>query len=226
MMIEYVDLQLEKWLKEGAGRLIVTEVEVKFDPPTSKNVSEPARPIVDAYLYDVREDLSRRAAGSIPVIESPPEEWPKGKPYVSATDAPPRYLRLSYMITAWAQLPKTAHMLLSRVYVRLAKESKMSIQVSEHGTVRADVEVGRPPMEDRILSELWSTFGSPLTPLLNVTVTVPMLDIFLREDLTRNRVVPGGVRTSVTNPEEGPQAVAARLRQASGTSEEERAGTS
>ncbi|PNE39866.1 hypothetical protein AOB60_01650 [Streptomyces noursei] len=38
----------------------------------------------------------------------------------------------------------------------------------------AEMDVGRPPVQDRILTELWTTFNNTLVPFLNVTVTLPV----------------------------------------------------
>ncbi|QCX82334.1 hypothetical protein C9F11_43780 (plasmid) [Streptomyces sp. YIM 121038] len=193
-MIDTIDAQLREILNDATGS---RTVQVTFDPPTNANVSDPVMPIVNAYLYDVREDSSRRAAGRIPVNGTPPEKWPTGKPYTTATHAPSRYLRLSYMITTWARDIPTAHRLLSAAYCRLALTRTLPLTTAGLPYPNAELEVGRPPIEDGLLSELWSTFGSPLSPLLNVTITTPM-STFEHDQITAARVTPDGVNTSTT----------------------------
>ncbi|MFJ4806850.1 Pvc16 family protein [Streptomyces murinus] len=171
-MIEKVDGKLTSLL-EGFVAGITPLADVILEAPTKEVVGgKPTNPIVSAYLYDVREELSRRATGRM--LEE------------QVTHLPPRYLRLSYMITTWASQPQNAHQLLSLVYIGLAKVQSLELDVSnKHNgeaatesltlTATVELEVGRAPMEDRILSELWSTFESPLAPLLNLAVTVPMV---------------------------------------------------
>ncbi|MGY9069826.1 DUF4255 domain-containing protein [Streptomyces sp. CAS3] len=185
-MIDKVDENLTDLLRGFvAAALPEQPVEVILKAPTKDTVGGGAL-ILDAYLYDVREELSHRSTGNIRI---PPEKKPP-----EFTHSPPRYLRLSYMITTWANDPLDAHKILSAVYTGLSKERLLILDVPARQAheaadavgnptfkATAALEVGRAPMEDRILSELWSTFQSPLAPLLNLTVTVPMVTFDLED---------------------------------------------
>ncbi|WDO11330.1 DUF4255 domain-containing protein (plasmid) [Streptomyces murinus] len=207
-MIDKVDEKLTVLLTGFVtAALPEQDVEVILKAPTKDIVGGGAL-IVNAYLYDVREELSRRSTGSLRI--------PPGKTPPEFTHSPPRYLRLSYMITTWANDPLDAHKILSAVYTGLAKEQLLKLEVPTRQAreaadavgdpafkATAALEVGRAPMEDRILSELWSTFQSPLAPLLNLTVTVPMVTFDL-EDPPKT-VAADGVRieTDILDPPNG-----------------------
>src|SRR4029079_9801527 len=81
------------------------DVEVVFDAPTKEWAGRPNAPTVDVYLYDIREDMRRRARG----VEN---EYDGGGRIVGR-HLPPRHFKLSYLVTAWTQRPEGEHRLLS-----------------------------------------------------------------------------------------------------------------
>ena len=66
----------------------------------------PQLPTIDVYLYDIREDMRRRDRGMI-------NEYDADERQVVARHLPPRYFKLSYLVTAWTQRPEDEHRLLS-----------------------------------------------------------------------------------------------------------------
>src|SRR5262245_12568028 len=81
-----------------------TDVEVVFDAPTKDWSTRRNAPTVDLYLYDLREDLRRRESGIADVRTN-------GR--VADRVQPPRWFKLSYLVTAWTQRPEDEHRLLS-----------------------------------------------------------------------------------------------------------------
>ena len=103
-MIDEVDSALRALIeREAVGR---GDVEVVFDAPTREWAGRRNSPTIDVYLYDIREDLRRRDRGMI-------NEYDADERRIVARHLPPRYFKLSYLVTAWTQRPEDEHRLLS-----------------------------------------------------------------------------------------------------------------
>ena len=165
-MIHDVDESLRKLIRRDA--LNGTDIEVVFDAPTKDWATRRNSPTLDVYLYDIREDLKWREFGSVDL------RGPNG--LVTARDAPPRYFKLSYLITAWTQRPEDEHRLLSAVLVAflradvLPKELLTGALAAQGSPVR--ISIGLPPPEDRPLSDIWSALGGELKPSLDLVTLV------------------------------------------------------
>ena len=146
-----------------------SEVEVVFDAPTKEWSARRNAPALDLYLYDIREDLARRENGLIDVHDD------EGK--VRERRRPPRYYKLSYLVTAWTQRPEDEHRVLSLVlscFLRFERlpEELLTGQLSGLKLPVA-ITVGLPPGEDRSFADVWSALGGELKPSLDLVVTVP-----------------------------------------------------
>jgi hypothetical protein len=144
------------------------DVEVVFDAPTKDWASRRTVPTVDVYLYDIREDLRRRARGVI-------NEYEDGR--VVARSLPPRHFKLSYLITAWTQRPLDEHRLLSDLLACFLRHDAIPAELLD-GPLAAiglpvPVSVALPPPEDRSFADVWSALGGELKPSLDIVVSVP-----------------------------------------------------
>ena len=101
-MIHEVDHALRTLIEREA--LAGTDVEVAFDAPTKDWAARRTAPTVDVYLYDIREDLRRRERGLVNTYEGD---------RITSRQLPPRYFKLSYLVTAWTQRPEDEHRLLA-----------------------------------------------------------------------------------------------------------------
>jgi hypothetical protein len=143
-------------------------VEIAFDAPTKDWASRRNAPTLDVYLYDIREDLKWRAYGSVDLHND--------EGLTSARQGPPRYFKLSYLVTAWTQRPEDEHRLLSAVlacFLRfdvLPKDVLSGVLATQKGPVR--VTIAMPPPEDRPLSDVWSALGGELKPSLDLVTLV------------------------------------------------------
>ena len=97
---------------DAALRLLVegeaaegADVQVVFDAPTKDWAGRRTAPTIDLYLYDIREDLRRRSRGLL-------NEYDADR-VLQARTIPPRYFKLSYLVTAWTQRPEDEHRLLT-----------------------------------------------------------------------------------------------------------------
>ena len=165
-MIHEVDEGLRTLIRRDA--LNGADVEILFDAPTKDWAARRNSPAVDVYLYDIREDLRWRAYGSADIRN---EEG-----MITARQKPPKYFKLSYLITAWTQRAEDEHRLLSAVltcflrFEALPKDVLIGVLAAQGVPVR--VSIALPPPEDRAISDVWSALGGELKPSLDLVVLV------------------------------------------------------
>src|SRR3984893_12910209 len=167
-MIDDVDEAIRTLIRQEA--LNGTSVEVVFDAPTKEWSSRRNSPTLDVYLYDIREDLRRREDGVIDVHNE------GGR--ITGRRRPPRYFKLSYLVTAWTQRPEDEHRLLSAVLACFVRHDKLPTEVLQGSladqALPVRVTVALPPPEDRALSDVWSAMGGELKPSLDLVITLPV----------------------------------------------------
>jgi hypothetical protein len=170
-VIHDVDETLRAMVRRDA--LTGTDVDVVFDAPTKDWSSRRNAPTIDLYLYDLREDLRRREVGRIERREDD---------RVVARDEPPRWFKLSYLVTAWTQRPEDEHRLLASLLRCFLLHDRLPPDLFTGALVGLALPVpitcALPPPQDRALSDVWSALGGELKPSLDVVVVVPF-------DLTR-----------------------------------------
>ncbi|MFF8593097.1 DUF4255 domain-containing protein [Streptomyces sp. NPDC015220] len=166
-MIHEVDEVLKTLL--GGGALAGSGIDVAFDAPTRDWAARRNAPTINAYLYDIREDASRRQRGHLPVVDE--------RDVVVKRRLPPRWFRLSYLITAWTRQPQDEHRLLSAALATLLPRelippSELPEPLAALGMV-VPLSVAGLQTESRSLAEIWSALGGELKPSLDLVVTVP-----------------------------------------------------
>jgi len=166
-VISEVDEALRALIRGDA--LPGTDVDVVFDAPTKDWAARRNAPTVDVYLYDIREDLKRRARGLVNEFDS------AGR--VTARSLPPRYFKLSYLVTAWTQRPEDEHRLLSALLGCFLRYDAVPDHLLSGPVAAMNLEVpisvGLPPPEDRAFADVWSALGGELKPSLDIVVIVP-----------------------------------------------------
>jgi hypothetical protein len=165
-MIPEVDEALDSLLRSRAvpGR----QVEISFEAPTRDWAAGRNVPTVNAYLYDIREDTSRREYGMISVRDQ--------SGIVVQRRRPLRYFRLSYLMTCWTRRPEDEHRLLASVLGCLVGTEVLPVA---GGGVLASL--GQPvqlaladsPRDSRSAADLWSALGGNLKPSLDVAAIAP-----------------------------------------------------
>ncbi|WP_436772345.1 DUF4255 domain-containing protein [Yinghuangia sp. YIM S09857] len=166
-MIHEVDDVLRALLRAEA--LDRTSVTVVFEAPTRDWAAKVNAPTVNLYLYDIREDLRRRERGLYNEYDD--------AGVVIARRRPPRYFKLSYLLTAWTKRPEDEHRLLSELLVCLLRyealpSERLGGELGELG-VPVPLSTALPPPEDRSFADVWSALGGELKPSLDVVVSVP-----------------------------------------------------
>ena len=167
-MIHDVDESLRALVKRDA--LNGSGVEVAFDAPTKDWVARRNAPVVDLYLYDIREDTTRRETAWEPVRDE------HGR--VTERRPPPRRFRLSYLVTAWTNRPEDEHRLLSSMLACFVRHElvppELLVGQLEGQPLPVLLTVALPPTEDRSIADVWSAMGGELKPSLDLVVTAPL----------------------------------------------------
>lgn len=189
-MIQDVDAALKSLLLPGAAE---HGAEVSFDAPTREWGARRTAPTLDVYLFDIREDVDLRSVAreaipaglpespaahqaparveSLPAIEDGPTQ-------ITGRTIPPRFFRLSYLLTAWTTRPEDEHHMLADALRTLVLLDTLPTAVlvgslaTQPYAVR--LEVALPVAEDRTVSDLWTALGGELKPALDVVVTAPV----------------------------------------------------
>jgi len=151
--------------------------ELVFEAPTKEWASRRNAPTVDAYLYDIREDLDRRRAGKLEIRDD--------DGHVTARRSPNRYFKLSYLLTAWTQRPEDEHRLLSALLDCFVRYSRLPPEFLAGGIGDIGepvlITIGRPPPEDRPFPDVWTALGGELKPSLDLVVTAPIVSGMVRQ---------------------------------------------
>lgn len=166
-VIHEVDSALRTLIERDTG---IRDVEVVFDAPTREWAGRRTTPTVDVYLYDIREDLRLRSRGVINGYDD--------RARVVSRHLPPRYFKLSYLVTAWTQRPEDEHQMLSSLLATFLRYDALPAEVlagplSELG-LPVPVTIGLPPPEDRGFADVWSALGGELKPSIDVVVVTPV----------------------------------------------------
>ncbi|MGW7439135.1 DUF4255 domain-containing protein [Streptomyces sp. NPDC054849] len=166
-MIHEIDEALQRLLRRGA--LPQGTGEIALEAPTREWAARRNTPTLNAYLYDIREDVARRERGAYA------ERDENG--IVRQRRQPPRWFRLSYLLTAWTARPEDEHRMLSAALAALLPHEVLPKE-DVPNSLRAHREaialtVGVPPAESRSLAEVWSALGGELKPSLDVVITLP-----------------------------------------------------
>ena len=166
-MIQDVDDSLRALVRREA--LNGSDVAVAFDAPTRDWAARRNAPVVDLYLYDIREDQQRREIA-----------WQRVKDengIVLRREPPPRRLRLAYLVTAWTQRPEDEHRLLSVLLSCFLSHDVVPADLLTGSFLDSSIpiylHVAQPPPQDRSLSDVWSALGGELKPSLDVVVIAP-----------------------------------------------------
>lgn len=165
-MIPEIDEALFRLMRSGA--VPDKGVEVAFEAPTREWAARRSGPAVNVYLYDIREDVSRRESGVRDIRNE--------QGIVVGRRRPIRYFRLSYLVTSWTKRAEDDHRLLASVLNCLLGNDMLPMTgsgVLAGLGVSIPLTVAIPPSETRSLADIWSALGGDLKPSLDVVITAP-----------------------------------------------------
>jgi hypothetical protein len=167
-MIADVDASLRSLLRATALR--DTKVEIVFEAPTRAWVDGLSNDIVNAYLWDIREDVSRSRGDWEDVRDE------QGR--ITGRRPPLHHYRLRYLLTAWGKTPASEHQLLSRLLSALADEPAIP---AEHITgdltgegLPVFLSVALPSDAGSAPPDLWGALGVTPRPALDLVATAPL----------------------------------------------------
>ncbi|MFJ8660010.1 DUF4255 domain-containing protein [Streptomyces sp. NPDC093795] len=158
-------------IDEALRRLLAPAVtgDVAFDAPTRDWAARRNAPTLNAYLYDIREDVARRERGAY-------AERDAGGA-VTRRRQPPRWFRLSYLVTAWTSRPEDEHRLLAGAMALLLPHEVLAGDAVPESVrpiaASLPLTVAVPPAESRSFADIWSALGGELKPSLDVVITTP-----------------------------------------------------
>lgn len=167
-MLHEVDEAIETLVRRHV--LDGADVDVAFEAPTREWSAKRQRPALNLFLYDLREDLDRRVV--------PAQEVRDESGRVVERSAPPRFYKLSYLVTAWTKRPEDEHRVLGLVLAAFLQYEVLPAEVLT-GTLtdyarHVRVQIGLPPPQDRSLSDVWSALGGELKPSLDLVISAPL----------------------------------------------------
>ncbi|MEU5078415.1 MULTISPECIES: DUF4255 domain-containing protein [Streptomyces] len=167
-MIHEVDEGLRRLLTESG--LEASGVEVVFDAPTRDWAARRSAPTVCAFLYDIREDATRRGSGAGEVYDADGQ--------LVARRTPPRWFDLTYLVTAWASRPQDEHRLLSQVLSSLVSFDTLPPRLltgtlAELG-LTVGLDVAGAAADVPAAADVWSALGGELKASLGVRVRAPL----------------------------------------------------
>ncbi|HKG20056.1 MAG TPA: DUF4255 domain-containing protein [Candidatus Limnocylindrales bacterium] len=167
-MIHDVDDSLLALVRRDAVKGMT--VDVVFEAPTKDWVAKQNTPTIDLYLYDIREDLTRREV----TWEDVRDETGR----VTERRSPARRFKLSYLVTAWTNRPEDEHRLLSQLLSCFVRHEMMPTDVLAGALGEQSkpvyLNVAQPPTADRSLADIWSALGGELKPSLDLAVIAPI----------------------------------------------------
>jgi hypothetical protein len=167
-VIHEVDEALRRLVRDEA--LAGSSVEVSLEAPSKDWAARRNAPTVNLYLYDIREDLRRRQRGLVD------EHGADG--HVTSRRPPPRFMKLSYLVTAWTQRPEDEHRLLSTLLAGLLRWDALPGRLLGGGLAAlglpVPMTVAQPPPEDRSFADVWTALGGELKPSLDLVVSAPI----------------------------------------------------
>jgi hypothetical protein len=170
-VIHEVDEGLRRLL--GESGLEASGVEVVFDAPTRDWAARRSAPTVCVFLYDIREDATRRGSGAGEVHDA--------DGHLVARRTPPRWFELTYLVTAWASRPQDEHRLLSQVLATLVATDSLPARLLT-GTL-ADLglavalDTTGAGADAPAAADVWSALGGELKASLQVRVRAPLAGV-------------------------------------------------
>jgi Pvc16 N-terminal domain/Carboxypeptidase regulatory-like domain len=161
-----LDEALRRLLRRELERRGFEGVEIAFDAPSKEWSGKLTGPVVDLFLYDLREAVERAEA-------TPTERRGNGQAIVMP---PPLRLELTYAVTAWTKAVEDEHRLLSQVlailfsYNRLPEDLLAGPQLDGGDRLReAQTSVGRPREEK---ADFWTSVGGQYKASIDYVVHI------------------------------------------------------
>ena len=145
------------------------EIDIKFDQPTREWSAKLAKPTINFFLYDVRENNVLRN-----------HQWQRmknGRADIAAMKRTPMRVDCHYMITAWASEPDDEHRLLTRVLMALFRFSVLPEDRLIGALQNPEFEITAAlARHDKLTNpaEVWSSLDNELRPSISYLITLAL----------------------------------------------------
>ncbi|MCX6006860.1 MAG: Pvc16 family protein [Chloroflexi bacterium] len=167
-MINDLNETLKQLMINQAG-LDQSQISISFAAPSKEWASHQSRPVVDLYLYDIKENHDLRGF-----------DWTvsnDGKGVATKKKAPTR-LDLTYAITVWTKEVEDEHSLLGRILITLMKYPVLPPEICcgslKNSEFPIHVSTAQPDDSMKSITDFWNALGNNLKPLINYIVTIPV----------------------------------------------------
>ena len=167
-MLQDLDSTLEALLKSELPEGMFSTMQVSFDTPDTESIK--AKPAINLFLYDVRENMELRSG-----VESFQRQGGESALRVR----PDSRIDCSYLITFWPKEanPKEEHRYLGMVMKVLLRHRKLPPAV-----LQGELQGQEPPLRAvslraaqlNSMGEFWQAMGGKPKVAINYTVTISM----------------------------------------------------
>ena len=165
-MLHHLDATLRAVLLAG----LPNGTALAFDAPDQTwRADQKARPVLNAYLVQLREDIQARTGDWHAVYDE--------RSRMVGRQAPLRRMRAHYVLTAWADSIEDEHALLGAALRVLAAGNEVPRQLVAGSLAEAEspvrIDVAHPDLPTFPI-EGWSALGTTPRACLDVVLTVPV----------------------------------------------------
>lgn len=151
----------------AGGTSLTSTMQIDFGHPSNRR-EEATEPILNAYIYDIRESKQLQHSGR------QLERNQTGSRQTANVSWPPTWFEISVLLTAWDKTAFGEHHLLTEALTvllrhRSLKEEFLVSELRGYGNLSMSVSL-EPAIE---VGSLWSALTVPLRAALFLTITVP-----------------------------------------------------
>jgi hypothetical protein len=181
-MINDLDETLKQLMLSKAG-FDQSQVSISFDAPNREWASHQSKPVVNFYLYDIKENHELRGTDWAVTRDN------KG---IATKKKAPLRLDLSYAVTVWTKEIEDEHSLISRILITLMRYPVLPPDICAGALKDSEypihVSTAQPDESLKNITDFWNAMGNNLKPMLNYIVTLPVdLDIAFTAPLVSTR---------------------------------------
>ena len=148
------------------GNLNAGEVDIAFDMPTRDWAAGMARPTVNVYLYDLRQNFELRN----------PSAWRvrRGDNNTAVKSRPDVRVDVAYSITAFANAVEDEHRLLGRVLVTLLQHPVIPEDLLRGEVAGQEIRtaIGHPSKIFQSPADYWGSLDGDIRPSLDYRLTI------------------------------------------------------
>jgi len=167
-------------IDEGLRELLIDElpisgdeIDISFDQPKREWSARLSRPTINLFLYDIREDQKMRTA--VPFTLPTDDPMNRAARGYSTEEYAPLWVRLNYMITAWAADPTDEHRLLMRILLSLYRHPYLDNQYLRGEDLETLPQIKAAQFNvfqesDRI----WSSLDNELRAAVSCVISLPV----------------------------------------------------